>query len=91
MSFKLSSCRESQGTIKYIVCNADEGDPGAYSDRYIMEHRPHALLMGMLIAGYIAGANHGVLYIRAEYPESIQTINEALIELNDKGFLGEIY
>lgn len=89
MSFKLSSCRESQGTIKYIVCNADEGDPGAYSDRYIMEHRPHALLMGMLIAGYIAGANHGVLYIRAEYPESIQTINEALIELNDKGFLGE--
>jgi NADH-quinone oxidoreductase subunit F len=89
MSFKLSSCRESQGTIKYIVCNADEGDPGAYSDRYIMEHRPHALLMGMLIAGYIAGANHSVLYIRAEYPESIQTINDALIELKNKGYVGQ--
>ena len=89
MSFKLSSCRESQGTIKYIVCNADEGDPGAYSDRYIMEHRPHALLMGMLIAGYIAGANHGVLYIRAEYPESIQTINDALIELKNNGYVGQ--
>ncbi|MBK7940258.1 MAG: hypothetical protein IPJ82_25675 [Lewinellaceae bacterium] len=61
MAFKLDSCKQSPGNIKFIVCNADEGDPGAYSDRYVMEHRPHSLLMGMMIAGYIAGAGWGVL------------------------------
>jgi NADH:ubiquinone oxidoreductase subunit E len=71
MAFKLESCRNSVGEVKFIVCNADEGDPGAYSDRYIMEQRPHAMLMGMMLAGYITGAAYGVVYIRAEYPESI--------------------
>lgn len=81
IAFKLGACRESPGDTKFIVCNADEGDPGAYSDRYIMEHRPHALLMGMLIAGYITGAEWGVLYIRAEYPESISIIADAVTQL----------
>ncbi|MBK9257297.1 MAG: formate dehydrogenase [Saprospiraceae bacterium] len=88
-AYKLKSCRETVDDTKFIVCNADEGDPGAYSDRYIMEHRPHALLMGMLIAGYITGAEWGVLYIRAEYPESIAIIAEAVELLNHVGLAGK--
>jgi NADH-quinone oxidoreductase subunit F len=71
------------------VCNADEGDPGAYSDRYIMEERPHALLMGMMLAGYMAGAEWGVLYIRAEYPESISIITEAIEHLRMEKLIGQ--
>jgi NADH-quinone oxidoreductase subunit F len=89
MAFKLDSCRKSEGEPKFIVCNADEGDPGAFSDRYILEQRPHALLMGMLIAGYISGARYGVLYIRAEYPESVEVINNAVKELYDAGLSGD--
>jgi NADH-quinone oxidoreductase subunit F len=89
MAFKLDSCRQAQGDTKFIVCNADEGDPGAYSDRYIMEQRPHALLMGMMIAGYITGARWGVLYIRGEYPESIAIMQEAVSALQASGWLGE--
>lgn len=89
MAFKLSSCRASEGDVKYIVCNADEGDPGAYSDRYIMEQRPHHLLLGMMLAGYMAGAAYGVLYIRAEYPESIAIIREALDHLKTEGITGD--
>ncbi len=89
ISFKLASCRESPGTTKFIVCNADEGDPGAYSDRYIMEQRPHSLLLGMLIAGYITGAEWGVLYIRAEYPASVSIISEAVEELKVLGLIGK--
>lgn len=89
MAFKLDSCRQTPGNLKFIVCNADEGDPGAYSDRYIMEQRPHALLMGMMIAGYICGAQWGVVYIRGEYPESIETVKNAVAELHTAGLLGE--
>ncbi len=89
MAFKLESCRTQPGEIKFIVCNADEGDPGAYSDRYIMEQRPHALLMGMMLAGYIAGAGYGVLYIRGEYPESIDIIQAALEELKQARLTGK--
>ena len=89
MAFKLEACRNQQEEIKFIVCNADEGDPGAYSDRYIMEQRPHALLMGMMIAGYIAGAKYGVVYIRGEYPESVDIINDAIAELHQHHLLGE--
>ena len=78
-----------EGDTKFIVCNADEGDPGAYSDRYIMEERPHSLLMGMMIAGYITGAAFGVVYIRAEYPESIDIIGDAISALRDANLLGE--
>lgn len=89
MAFKLDSCRQAPGDTKFIVCNADEGDPGAYSDRYILEERPHHLLMGMMIAGYIAGASRGVLYIRGEYPESVTICSDAIADLEKAGLLGE--
>jgi len=89
MAFKLKSCRSVESNIRFIVCNADEGDPGAFSDRYIMEERPHSLLMGMMIAGFLAGAQHGVVYIRGEYPESIAVITNAISELEKAGLLGE--
>lgn len=81
MGFKLESCMNEPGDTKFIVCNADEGDPGAYSDRYILEQRPHHLLLGMLLAGYITGAEWGVVYIRGEYPESVEIIENAVREL----------
>ncbi len=87
--FKLESCRAQPGNIKFIVCNADEGDPGAYSDRYVMEQRPHALLMGMIIAGYAAGAAHGVVYIRGEYPESVDMISKAVDTLRRENLIGK--
>ncbi len=89
ISFKLESCKNTEGDIKFIVCNADEGDPGAYSDRYLLEHQPHAVLLGMMIAGYIAGADTGVLYIRGEYPESVEIVQQAINDLHDKKLLGE--
>jgi NADH-quinone oxidoreductase subunit F len=89
MAIKLESCRNTKAAQRFIVCNADEGDPGAYSDRYLLEHQPHAVLMGMIIAGYLADATVGVLYIRAEYPESIEVIENAIIELIEHQFVGE--
>ena len=89
MAFKLDACRKENDDVKFIVCNADEGDPGAYSDRYIMEQRPHSLLMGMMIAGYITGANYGVVYIRGEYPESVKIISEAIADLENKKLTGK--
>jgi len=88
MAFKLESCKNVVSETKYIVCNADEGDPGAYSDRYIMENRPHALLMGMMLAGYITGANFGVVYIRGEYPESVDIIADCINDLRKENLLG---
>ena len=88
MAFKLESCRGVTSDTKFIVCNADEGDPGAFSDRYIMEQRPHSLLMGMMMAAYITGANWGVVYIRGEYPESVEIISEAIEALRIEGLLG---
>lgn len=89
IAFKLDSCRNTAGTQKFIVCNADEGDPGAYSDRYLMEHQPHSVLLGMMIAGYIVGADTGVLYIRAEYPESQDIMQQAVDDLLKEKLLGE--
>ncbi len=88
MAFKLESCMQVMDDTKFIVCNADEGDPGAFSDRYIMEQRPHSLLMGMMIAGYITGADQGVVYIRGEYPESVDIISEAVKDLQAHLLLG---
>ncbi len=88
MAFKLESCKNAESDSKFIVCNADEGDPGAYSDRYIMENRPHALLMGMMMAGYIVGADCGVVYIRGEYPESVDIINDCVNQLRNDKLLG---
>ena len=74
---------------KYIVCNADEGDPGAYSDMYLMEHQAHKVLFGMYMAGLTVGANTGVLYIRGEYPDSIRIVGEAIEFLKEKNLIGD--
>jgi NADH-quinone oxidoreductase subunit F len=88
IGLKLESCRNTESDIKFIVCNADEGDPGAYSDKYLMEHQPHSVLFGMLLAGYVAGATQGVLYIRAEYPRSVEVVKNAISDLEDKKLIG---
>ena len=77
---KWQSCLVEKGDEKYIVCNADEGDAGAFSDRYLLEHRPHSVLFGMLMAGFLTGAKTGVLYIRAEYPAAIEQTAQAISE-----------
>lgn len=89
MGFKLESCKNVIDPVKFIVCNADEGDPGAYSDKYIMEQRPMSLLLGMMIAGFVVGANKGVVYIRGEYPESIKIIEDAIAQLKSLNYLGD--
>ena len=94
MGFKLETCRNAEDTTgngtprKYIVCNADEGDPAAFSDRYLLEQRPHRVLLGMMIAGYCVGADTGVLYIRAEYPEAIAIVKQAVADLQANGWIG---
>ena len=89
LHLKWQSCREAKGEVKYIVCNADEGDPGAYIDKYLMEQQPHSVLLGMMVAGWFAGAETGVLYIRAEYPDSVRIIAAAIAELEAAGLLGQ--
>lgn len=89
LHFKWASCRAAEGQVKYIVCNADEGDPGAYIDKYLMEQRPHSVLLGMMVAGWFAGAETGILYIRAEYPDSVTIVNEAIADLLAAGLLGQ--
>lgn len=86
---KWESCKQVAGDEKYIVCNADEGDPGAYSDRYLLEQQPLRVLFGMMVAGRIIGARDGVLYIRAEYPESIRIVHEAIKLLRAQHLLGK--
>jgi NADH-quinone oxidoreductase subunit F len=87
--FKLDAVSKENNEQKYIVCNADEGDPGAYSDMYLMEHQAHKLLFGMYIAGKCVGANTGVIYIRGEYPDSIKKMNEAIEELQCKNLISD--
>ncbi len=89
IAFKLNACREAAGQTKFIVCNADEGDPGAYSDRYLLEQHPYLVLLGMMTAGYITGVETGVVYIRAEYPEAITIIGDAVQALQERQLLGE--
>lgn len=89
IAFKLESCKNTPGDTKFIVCNADEGDPGAYSDRYLLEERPHSVLLGMIIAGYIAGAGHGVVYIRGEYPEAVAITQAAIDDIRAAGYIGQ--
>ncbi len=75
--------------VKYVVCNADEGDPGAFMDRSVIEGDPHAVLEGMIIAGYTIGAKLGYIYVRAEYPLAVETLQIALEQAREKGFLGK--
>lgn len=77
----------AQGSQKYVVCNADEGDPGAYSDMYLLEQQTHKVLFGMMMTGKTVGADTGVLYIRGEYPDSIRKTQEAIQELADLNLL----
>lgn len=77
---KLKTTAASVSVQKYIVCNADEGDPGAFSDKWLLEERPHSILFGMMMSGLITGANEGVLYIRGEYPESVSTVKTAITQ-----------
>jgi NADH-quinone oxidoreductase subunit F len=89
MGFKLDSCRNTPGDTKFIICNADEGDPGAYSDRYLLEIHPFAVLYGMMMSGYVVGAQWGIVYIRAEYPESIKIVQKAIDNLREHKLIGE--
>ena len=89
MGFKLQFCRDTDNETKFIICNADEGDPGAYSDRYLLEERPHSVLFGMMIAGYVTHASYGIVYIRAEYPESVVIVQQAIDELRELGLIGK--
>jgi NADH-quinone oxidoreductase subunit F len=86
---KWQFCHDSPGAQKYIVCNADEGDPGAFMDRAVLEGDPHAVLEGMLIGAYAIGASEGYIYIRAEYPLAIQRLRVALDQMEKYGLLGE--
>ena len=88
MGLKLEFCRKAENDTKFVICNADEGDPGDYSDRYLLEARPHSVLFGMLVAGYLVKANYGILYIRAEYPESVTIVQDAIDQLREHGLIG---
>ena len=81
--------RMARGDRKYIVCNADEGDPGAFMDRSVLESDPHAVLEGMAIAGFAIGASDGYVYVRAEYPKAIERLAMAIDQAEERGFLGE--
>ena len=87
--FKWNAAKASPGTEKYMVCNADEGDPGAFMDRSVLEGDPHTVLEGMAIAGYAMGAHQGVIYCRAEYPLAIKRLEIAMEQAREKGYLGK--
>ena len=86
---KWEAARLAASEVKYVVCNADEGDPGAFMDRSILEGDPHAVLEGMLIGAYAVGAREGFLYVRSEYPLAITTLEHAIAEAEERGLLGD--
>lgn len=86
---KWEQCYNAKGKKKYVVCNGDEGDPGAFMDRVILESDPHEVIEGMIIAGYAIGAQEGYIYVRAEYPLAIESINNAIKDAEEIGILGE--
>jgi NADH-quinone oxidoreductase subunit F len=86
---KWESCRSAKGDVKYVVCNADEGDPGAYMDRSLLEGNPHSIIEGMIIGAYAIGSNHGFVYVRDEYPLAVRNLSVALRQAEDYGLLGE--
>ncbi|MFA9405578.1 MAG: NADH-ubiquinone oxidoreductase-F iron-sulfur binding region domain-containing protein [Anaerolineales bacterium] len=87
--FKWELCRQQPSDVKYVICNADEGDPGAYMDRSIMEGNPHLVLEGMIIGAYAIGANQGYVYIRNEYPLAVKHLRQAISQAEEVGLLGE--
>ena len=86
---KWEIARKSKSDIKYIICNADEGDPGAFMDRSILEGDPHSVLEAMAIAGYCIGADHGVIYVRAEYPLAVERLKSSIEQATSLGLLGD--
>lgn len=87
--FKWNAARQSEDDEKYLICNADEGDPGAFMDRAVIESDPHNLIEGMLIGAYAIGAKNAVVYVRAEYPLAIKRLEKAIEDATEKGYLGE--
>ena len=87
--FKWNAARASEGDEKYLICNADEGDPGAFMDRAVIEGDPHSLIEGMLIGAYAIGAKETIVYVRAEYPLAIKRLEKAIQQAEEKGYLGE--
>ncbi len=86
---KWQLCRDVADSPKYLICNADEGDPGAFMNRRVLESDPHSVLEGMIIAAYAIGANMGYIYCRAEYPIAVQNLNIAIAQAREFGFLGK--
>jgi NADH-quinone oxidoreductase subunit F len=86
---KWKFAREAQGKPKYIICNADEGDPGAFMDRAVLEGDPHAVLEGMIIGAYAMGAEYGYVYVREEYPIAVEHLEIAIEQMKERGLLGE--
>ncbi len=87
--FKWNAARNSTGEEKYLICNADEGDPGAFMDRAVIESNPHNLIEGMLIGAYAIGAKEAIVYVRAEYPLAIIRLERAIEQAKEKGIIGE--
>jgi NADH:ubiquinone oxidoreductase subunit F (NADH-binding)/(2Fe-2S) ferredoxin len=85
---KWEACHKAPGNEKYVICNADEGDPGAFQDRSLLEASPHSVLEGMIIAGHAIRASRGFIYVRAEYPLAVKRLQIAITQARDKGFLG---
>lgn len=86
---KWEACYRASGDEKFVICNGDEGDPGAFQDRAVMEGDPHSILEGMAIAGYAIGANKGYIYVRAEYPLAVHRLKTAVKQAGERGFLGK--
>lgn len=87
--FKWNAARQSEGEEKYLICNADEGDPGAFMDRAVIESDPHTLIEGMLIGAYAIGAKNAVVYVRAEYPLAMKRLERAIEQATAAGYLGD--
>ena len=88
---KWQFCRATQEWPKYLICNADEGDPGAFMNRRVLEGDPHSVLEGMIIAAYAIGASQGYIYCRAEYPIAVRTLNIAIQQAREFGLPGKEY
>jgi NADH-quinone oxidoreductase subunit F/NADP-reducing hydrogenase subunit HndC len=86
---KWEVCRRTESKEKFVICNGDEGDPGAFQDRSTMEGDPHSIIEGMIIAAYAVGASQGIIYVRAEYPLAVKRMRIAINQARDKGFLGK--
>ena len=85
---KWASCRKVKSDVKYVICNADEGDPGAYANRGLLESNPHSIIEGMIIGAYAIGAREGFVYVRTEYPVAVELMRRAVADARERGFLG---